>query len=182
VTRKKNWRPADAVLSSDENLQLEAFAMPQIENIPTLEWEGLSELWRQLPSAWVSTRARILRRILELAVERGEPWPAELVKLFAAAAIPTYPKAKARDRVRDSDRFRAAVRLARRNPRMAFRAIAKVVGVSPSTMHEWKQSCAWTRLFEDPKLTDAEIWTARARASGAGGAFAGAHVVRAVRR
>lgn len=136
MTRRQDKGP-DKHRTSNINRWYEALALAMIERSPTAAWENAIALWRGLPQAWPSTRDRILRRLLEVAAKRGDPWSANLVKRFAAATIPAFRDTKARDRVHNAEGLRKAARYIARNPKASWNELAKAAGVPRDTVRQW---------------------------------------------
>jgi hypothetical protein len=123
--------------SRDYAERFEALALAMIEQSPTATWKNAIPLWRGLPSVRSYTRDRILRRMLEVAVKRGDPWSAKLVERFAEAAILAFADTKARGRVHDAKALQLAARYKAHHPDATAYEIAKAVGVKSSTVRQW---------------------------------------------
>ena len=123
--------------SSDDNQWFEALALRTIEQTPIHAWGNAIALWRWLPLAWPSTRDRILRRLLEVATKRSDPWPAPLVRRFAEAAIPAFNPAGARGRIHDKEAFEKAARYVAHHPRASERQIANAAQTSRENIRQW---------------------------------------------
>jgi hypothetical protein len=139
----KGTIPKGAKLSIETNLWFEAKVLAELERLPTLSWGDMAALWGTLPSAWPSTRRRILTRCLELASERGDALPAELVKRFARPAIRELGVSKPRGRVhhdldRAQDGLRKLARHLARNPRASLSELAAAAGSKKTTVRLWK--------------------------------------------
>ena len=124
-------------LSRDDNEWFEALAIATIERTPTLAWENAIALWRLLPSVLPFTRDRILRRMLDKAAKRGDPWSAKLVKRFAEAARLAFADTKARGRVHDAEALRRAAHYTAHHPDATAYEIAKAIGAKGSTVRQW---------------------------------------------
>ena len=151
MTARKNWRPKDAKRSAD-NQWFEALAIAEIEKHPTSEWENMRALWLYLPSCRVSTRSRILARMIEVAAKRGNPLSAKFVRRFANVYATLAVSPKARDRIHDAKGLREAARLLAQNPKASLTALAKAAGSKKSTIRNWKKSDEFTRLLGDEQL------------------------------
>jgi hypothetical protein len=154
VTARKGIVPKGAAWSAEENLWFEKKALAELERLPTHAWEDMDALWRMVPSAWPSTRQRILAHCLELAAKRGEGLSAELVKRFAEPAIrelavSTAPKAS----VHDEDGLRKVARHLARNPLASLSELAAAAG-SDEGFGLWAGAA-------DGKKTTVRQWMAR---------------------
>jgi hypothetical protein len=150
VTARRNKKArSDKKWSSDDNQWFEALALDTIERGPTPAWGSAVALWRLLPSAWPSTRDRILRRMLEEAAKRGEPWPARLVKRFAEAAKPAFTDTQARARVHDREGLQMAARYVAHHLQASWGEIAKAAGTTKENVRQWRKRPDFAKYVND---------------------------------
>jgi hypothetical protein len=154
VTARKGFVPKRAALSAEENLWFEKKALAELEGLPTRAWEDMVALWRMLPSAWPSTRRRILARCLELASKRGDGFSANLTRRFAEHApreladSPTAPRAS----VHDEDGLRKAARHLARNPQASLSELAEAADGKIGTIRQWRKRQDFQALLNDEKF------------------------------
>jgi hypothetical protein len=152
MTTRQDKRPAANRTTGDQNQWFEALALATIERTPTSAWENAVALWRRLPLVWPSTRDRILRRMLDEAARRGDPWPAKLVERFAEAAIPAFADAKARGRVHDVEGMKRAARYVAHHPSASWGEIAKAAGANRETVRQWVDRADFKKHRDDEEL------------------------------
>jgi hypothetical protein len=125
----KGTIPKDAALSAEQNSWFEATALRELERLPTRSWGDLVALWRMLPSAWPSTRRRILSRCLELASKRGDPLSGKIAGYAIRELDSRAPRASVHhDLDRAQDGLRKLARHLARNPRASLSELAAAAG------------------------------------------------------
>lgn len=144
-------------MSASNARAFEMWALKTIKSKPTAEWEAITSLWTNLRLIDLQTRERIIRRMVELTVLRGDPLPLAASKLLLADARPLPP---AKELPRDIKLFRAAAEysVGRENWRRAF---AKSHGIDDTTIHQWqeKHPLAFKLASLNPDLPDDQIFS-----------------------
>jgi hypothetical protein len=136
VTARKGTVPKGAVLSAEENLWFEEKARAELARLPTDRWEKMAALWGTLPSAWPSTRRRVLAACIELAAKRNDPLPVKIVERVIHELASKAPRAS----VDDEDGLRKAARHLARNPQASLSELAVAAGFDgkKTTVRLWK--------------------------------------------
>jgi hypothetical protein len=147
TARKDSLVPKGA----ERNLWFEAAALRELERLPTRAWEDMDALWRMLPSAWPSTRQRILARCLELAEKRGDGLSAKLVNRFAKLAIAELAVRAPKARVHDEDGFRAVARHLASNPQASLSELAAAADAPKGTIRQWRKRPDFQALLNDER-------------------------------
>jgi Putative ATPase subunit of terminase (gpP-like) len=79
MTKRKDFKPADASMDIDTDEWFEQLATREIERLPTATWNSALKLWQNLKSAHPSTRCRILFAAFRICGQRTEPAPSLLL-------------------------------------------------------------------------------------------------------
>jgi len=84
MTRRQPKNSVAGKLEPADNEWIEERAIAELEKLPTSAWVNMTGLWRRLlPALSPSKQRRILGRVVELAVERGDSLPAKFLKRIA---------------------------------------------------------------------------------------------------
>lgn len=136
MTARKGTVPKGAALLLEQNLWFEEKALAELERLPTHAWEKMAALWGMLPSAWPSTRRRILARCLKLASKRGDPVSVKIARHVIRELTSQAPRAS----VHDEDGLRKAARHLARNPQASLSELAAAAGFDgkKTTVRQWK--------------------------------------------
>jgi hypothetical protein len=135
----KGTIPKGAALSAEQNSWFEARALRELERLPTRSWGDMVALWRMLPSAWPSTRRRILSRCLELASKRADPLSVKIAGHAIRELASKAPRAIVHhDLDQAQDGLRKLARHLARNPRASLSELAAAAGSKKTTVRLWK--------------------------------------------
>jgi hypothetical protein len=139
VTARKGIVPKGAALSAEENLWFEKKALAELRRLPTDRWEKMAALWGTLPSAWPSTRRRVLAACIELAAKRDDPLPVKVAEHVIRELAPCAPRASVHhDLDRAEDGLRKLARHFARNPQATLSELAAATGEKKTTIRLWK--------------------------------------------
>jgi hypothetical protein len=149
----KGTIPKGASLSAEQNSWFEARALRELERLPTRSWGDMVALWRMLPSAWPSTRRRILSRCLELASKRGDPLSGKIAGYAIRELDSRAPRASVHhDLDRAQDGLRKLARHLARNPGASLRELAAAAGSKKTTVRLWTARSDFKAYLNDEKV------------------------------
>ena len=149
----KGTIPKGAVLSAEQNSWFEARALRELERLPTRSWGDMVALWRMLPSAWPSTRRRILSRCLELASKRGDPLSGKIAGYAIRELDSRTPRASVHhDLDRAQDGLRKLARHLARNPGASLSELAAAAGSKKTTVRLWTARSDFQVYLNDEKV------------------------------
>src|SRR5262245_46427430 len=151
------WQPKATTTSADDNEWFEAFAMAEIERLPTRAWGNMLVFWRLLPSVWPSTQKRLLVHMLKEAAKRGDPLPAEVVK-HMAQVFAVSPKG--RGRIHETGALLAAARYRAENPNASWSDLARAAGLKSKqarhVVRQWGKNAEFLRWVKEFKKRPSE--------------------------